>query len=140
MVKHFEKHGGDGLSWLASWLRQKEMNEHERRSVEMRCLITCLHLSGTYDQLNSPCLASMETIARRIAQIVEAYSGDGGRPRWSGVHHYEGQAILAQAILLKLKKPTEIFVLLLCCDRNLLNLLKQALCCAVEDQSETDHD
>ena len=25
VVKHFEKHGGDGLSWLASWLRQKEM-------------------------------------------------------------------------------------------------------------------
>ena len=55
MIKHFEKHGGDGLSWLASWLRQKEVNEHERTSIEMRCLITCLH--GTYDQLNSPCLA-----------------------------------------------------------------------------------
>ena len=24
MVKHFEKHGGDGLSWLASSLRQKD--------------------------------------------------------------------------------------------------------------------
>ena len=35
-------------------------------SVEL-CLITCLHLSGTYDQLNSPRLASMETVARRIA-------------------------------------------------------------------------
>ena len=29
MVKHFEKHGGDGLSWLASWSRQKEISEHE---------------------------------------------------------------------------------------------------------------
>ena len=91
MVKHFEKDGGNGLSLLASWLRQKEMNEHERTSIEMRCLITCLHLSGTYDLLSSPCLASMETIARRIAQIVEAFSGDGGRPRWAGVHHYEGR-------------------------------------------------
>ena len=90
-VKHFEKHGGDGLSWLASWLRQKEMNEHERTSIEMKWLITCLHLSGRYDQLNSPCLALMETIARRIAPIVEAYSGDGSRPRWAGVHHYEGR-------------------------------------------------
>ena len=73
MVKHFEKHGGDGLSWLASWSRQKEISEHERTAIEVRCLITCLHLSGTYDQLNSPCLASMQTVARRIAQIVEAY-------------------------------------------------------------------
>ena len=91
MVKHFEKHGGDGLSWLASWLRQKEINEHERTSIEMRCLITCLHLSGTFDQLNSPCLASMEIVVRRIAQIIEAYSGEGGKPRWAGVHHYEGR-------------------------------------------------
>ena len=33
-------------------------------------------------------------------------------------------------ILLKAKKPTGNFVLL-CCDRNLLNLLKLALSCAV---------
>ena len=84
MVKNFEKHDGDGLSWLASWLRQKEISENERTSIEMRCLITCLHLSGTYDRLNSPCLASMETVVRRIAQIVEANSGEGGKPRcWS---------------------------------------------------------
>ena len=57
----------------------------------MRCLITCLHLSGTYGQLNSPCLASMETVAWRIAQIVEAYSGEGGKPRLAGVHYYEGR-------------------------------------------------
>ena len=91
MVEHFEKHGADGLRWLASWLRQKDMNEHERTSIEMKCLITCLHVSGTYDQLKSPCLASMETFTRRIVQIIEASSGDGGRPRWAGVHHYEGR-------------------------------------------------
>ena len=31
----------------------------------------------------------METVARRIAQIVEAHSGEAGKPRWAGVH-YEG--------------------------------------------------
>ena len=67
------------------------MNENIRKSIEMKCLITCLHLSRTYDQLNSPCLASKETIARLIVQIVDAYSGDAGRPRWAGVHHYEGR-------------------------------------------------
>ena len=79
------------MSLLASWLRQEEINEHERTSIEMRCVITCLHLSGTYDQLNSPYLASMESVARRIAQIVKAYPGEGGKPRWTGVHHYEGR-------------------------------------------------
>ena len=48
-------------------------------------------MSGTYDQLISPCLASMETVARRIAQIVEVLSGEGGKPRWAGVHHYGGR-------------------------------------------------
>ena len=33
MVKHFEKRGGDGLSWLASWSRQKEISEHERTEM-----------------------------------------------------------------------------------------------------------
>ena len=74
-----KKQGGDGLSWLASWLRQKEINQHERTSIEMRCLVACLHLSGTYDQLNSPRLASMETVAPPIAQIFDAYSGEGSR-------------------------------------------------------------
>ena len=59
----------------------------------MRCLVTCLHLSGTYDQFNSPCLASIEYVARRIVQIVEAYSGEGGKSRWAGVHHYEGERV-----------------------------------------------
>ena len=34
----------------------------------------------------------METVARRIAQIVEACSGEGGKPRWAEVRHYEGRA------------------------------------------------
>ena len=33
----------------------------------------------------------METVARGIAQIVEAYSSDGGKPRWARVRHYEGR-------------------------------------------------
>ena len=45
----------------------------------------------------------------------------------------------AQAILAQAQEAYGNFVLLLCCDWNLLNLEKQALCCAVEDQSETDH-
>ena len=33
----------------------------------------------------------METVARRIVQIVEVYSGEGGTPRWARVRHYEGR-------------------------------------------------
>ena len=33
----------------------------------------------------------MENVARRIAQTVEAYSGEGSKPRWAGVHHCEGR-------------------------------------------------
>ena len=33
----------------------------------------------------------METVARRMVQIVEAYSGEGGKPRWARVHHCEGR-------------------------------------------------
>ena len=51
-------------------MRSTNMNES---SIEIRCLISCLHLTGTYDQLNSSCLTSMETVVRRIAQIVEFY-------------------------------------------------------------------
>ena len=98
------------MSWLASWSRQKEISKHERTAIEMRCLITCLHLSGTYDQLNSPCLASMETVARRIAQIVEAYSGEGGKPRWAGVHHNEGRTSAMDCIDPNLRAPRSILI------------------------------
>ena len=37
------------------------------------------------------CLASMETVAWRITQIVEAYSGEGGKPRLAGVQYHEGR-------------------------------------------------
>ena len=76
-------------SWLASWLRHEEISEHERTSVEMRCLSTCLHLCRTYDQLNSPRLSSTETFAWWTAQIAEAYPGEGDKPRWTRVQHYK---------------------------------------------------
>ena len=64
----------------------------------MKCLITCLHLAGTYDHLNVPVLTCLETIGRRIAQIVEAYSIDARQPRWQGVHLYQGTTDAMAAI------------------------------------------
>ena len=79
------------------------MNEHERTSIEMRCLVTGLHLSGTYDQLNSPCLASVETVARRIAQIVEACSGEEANHVGPGFHHNEGRTSAMDCIGARLR-------------------------------------
>ena len=33
----------------------------------------------------------METVAPLMAQIVEAFSSDVGKPRWAGVRHCEGR-------------------------------------------------
>ena len=56
----------------------------------MRTLVQALHLGGSYDHLNLPCLAAFETLSRRIAQIIEAYSADAKVPRWGNVHLYQG--------------------------------------------------
>ena len=64
----------------------------------MKCLISCLQLAGTYDHLNVPVLACLDTIARHIAQIVEAYSVDAKQPRWQGVHLYQGTTDTMAAI------------------------------------------
>ena len=76
--------------WLDKWLVDRGVCAQERTGIEMRMLGTTLNLAGTYDQLNTPCLASFETIARRIAQIIEAYAADAAAPRWSDVHLYQG--------------------------------------------------
>lgn len=49
------------------------------------------HLAGTYDQLNLPVLASMETVARRVQCIVDAYSlGGSSNPDWGNAKLFTG--------------------------------------------------
>ena len=98
LIKHWDKHAEDGLAWLNKWLADRGVSPNERTGIEMKCLITCLHLAGTYDHLNVPVLACLETIGRRIAQIVEAYSIDSRQPRWQGVHLYQGTTDAMAAI------------------------------------------
>ena len=45
---------------------------------ELRCLIEGLFYAGTLDQFNLPTLACMETLARRVQTIVDAYATAGG--------------------------------------------------------------
>ena len=80
-LKHTARHGGDPKRWLAEWMRAKQIQEGDRVSFEMKVLIECLYIGGTYDQLNLSGLASIEIIARRIQAIVDAYSA-GPIPDW----------------------------------------------------------
>ena len=81
LIKHFSKFGGDPKRWLADWMRAKQIQENDRITFEMKVLIECLYLAGTYDQLNLSCLASIEVISRRVQAVVDAYS-TGTIPDW----------------------------------------------------------
>ena len=65
--------------WLDLWCRRKGIAEHDRGKHELRCLCDALQQAGSVDCLN------LETIARRIQSVVDAYSaaGAGGAPDWS---------------------------------------------------------
>ena len=92
MSKHFYKHGGSPLLWLDRWLASRSIEEHERTSHEMRCLMESLFYFGTYDQLNLGASAGVECLMRRAAQIIEAYRQDASRPAWHAVKHFGGGA------------------------------------------------
>ena len=49
----------------------------------LRTLVEAVYLGCCYDQLNVACLASFETLVRRIQAIVDAFSaGPRGNPDW----------------------------------------------------------
>ena len=56
------------------WMRAKSIQENDRVSFEMRCLVDCIYHAGSYDQLNVASLACMEVVARRTQAVVEAYA------------------------------------------------------------------
>ena len=58
LIKHWDRHGEDGQVWLDIWLIDRGVCAQERTGIEMKTLVTTLHLAGTYDQLNTPCLAA----------------------------------------------------------------------------------
>ena len=51
-----------------------------------------MYYLATYDQLNCPCLAGVEVMAQRLAQLIDAYaSGDASRPNFKGVRHFTSE-------------------------------------------------
>ena len=91
LLKHFLKYGGDPKQWLELWCRQKGIADQDRVKHELRCLMEVFQLAGTYDQLNLPVLASMETVARRVQCIVDAYAvGGASNPDWGNAKLFTG--------------------------------------------------
>ena len=88
LLKQMHRNGGDARLWLQLWARQKNIQDSDRVMHEMRCLTDVLFHGATFDQLNLPVLASMETVARRIQCIVEAYAAGSGTPDWSNAKLY----------------------------------------------------
>ena len=88
LLKQMHRNGGDARLWLQLWARQKNVVDTDRVMHEMRCLIDILYHGATFDQLNLPVLASMETASRRIQCIVEAYASGTGTPDWSNAKLY----------------------------------------------------
>ena len=88
LLKQMHRNGGDARLWLQLWARQKNVIDTDRVMHEMRCLIDILYHGATFDQLNLPVLASMETASRRIQCIVEAYASGTGTPDWSNAKLY----------------------------------------------------
>jgi hypothetical protein len=61
------------------------MSKHERTAIEVSVLTKSMYYLATYDQLNCPCLAGVEVMAQRLAQLIDAYaSGDASRPNFKG--------------------------------------------------------
>ncbi len=88
LLKQMHRNGGDARLWLQLWARQKNIQDSDRVMHEMRCLTDILFHGATFDQLNLPVLASMETVSRRIQCIVEAYAAGSGTPDWSNAKLY----------------------------------------------------
>ena len=72
-------------------MRDKKMEPNDRIVHELNVLIGILTYMACYDQLNGPCLASMEIVARRVQQIVDAYSIPGKPPNWDMAKHLGGK-------------------------------------------------
>ncbi|CAK0813206.1 unnamed protein product [Prorocentrum cordatum] len=98
LFKNIQRQGGDPRLFYPIWCRDAGVSPQERTGIEMKLLLDILYLSGCYDQVNGPSLASIEAVSRRVCQIIEAHSaGTPGRANWEGVKHFMPLANSASA-------------------------------------------
>ena len=104
MCRHFERHGGNPHLWQDKWEQSKGIEDHERTHIELTCHMRTLYLFGTYDQFNLGASAAMENVARRAAQIIEAYRVDPARPAWHTVKYFVDEASALDPVPLSLRQ------------------------------------
>ena len=104
MCRHFERHGGNPQLWQDKWEQSKGIEDHERTHIELTCHMRTLYLFGTYDQFNLGASAAMENVARRAAQIIEAYRVDPTRPAWHTVKYFVDEAGALDPVPLSLRQ------------------------------------
>ncbi|CAK0862525.1 unnamed protein product, partial [Prorocentrum cordatum] len=88
VCRKFHKHGGTPKAWFAEWAREVGISRQDRAWHEVECLIECLWLAGSYDQLNVGAAAALEVVARRLLQCVEACAKGADNPNWSAAKHF----------------------------------------------------
>ncbi|CAK0907840.1 unnamed protein product [Prorocentrum cordatum] len=99
LFKNIQRQGGDPRLFFPIWCRDSGVSPQGRTGIEMKLLLEILYLSGCYDQVNGPSLASVEAVSRRVRQIIEAYStGVPGRANWEGVKHFMPPANAASVV------------------------------------------
>ena len=71
--------------------RDRLLSSTDRAYIEMMCLLSAICYAGSYEQANFASIVSIETLCRKVPQIVEAYSDIPKRaPRWGGPRHCTG--------------------------------------------------
>ncbi|CAK0830267.1 unnamed protein product, partial [Prorocentrum cordatum] len=88
VLQEATRHGRTPKVWCAEWARGTGISRKDRAWAEVECLIECLWLVGSDDQLNVGAAAALDAVARRLLQYVEAYAGEVDNPHWSAAKHF----------------------------------------------------
>ena len=92
LFTRYLEHGGDPLRLFAEFCRGHGITRGDRVFHELRVIMNCFWLAGTYGQLNVGSLVSFELLARRAQAIDQAYKhGSGGEPNFGTAHLFMGE-------------------------------------------------
>jgi hypothetical protein len=89
LCKEIAKSGGGPVQHHTRWRTAYRVEEADRACHEHEFLCTLLEVAGSYDQLDLGCLASVETVCRRLQLLEETKSG-GGMAAFEGAKHFLG--------------------------------------------------
>ena len=67
---------------MLTFCREHGIGQRDRTWHELSSLVQILWLAATYDCLNLGSLACLESVARRLATITEAYRANPNQPSW----------------------------------------------------------